>query len=344
MLKGLDEAVFPGAVVLCAQKNEILFLNSYGYADIFSKEKTSENTIFDLASLTKPLATALAAVKLIEEGKVELNTKISEIIPEFYDKDKKKITMENLLYHNSGLPAYKPYYKILEKSRYSERKDRLLNLICSETLIAEPSKSELYSDIGFMLLEFVIERLRGMNFADYVYKIYNRFGIKMFFAGINNANNNKRFASTEKCFWRKRTLKGVVHDQNAYIKGGIAGHAGLFGTAEDIYKLLCLLISIYKGFESSFLKQKTVSMLFKRNSSGTRSLGFDMPKKEGSSCGKYFTKNTIGHLGFTGTSFWVDLNKEAIVILLTNRIHPYCSNKKIKRFRPLLHDAAMINL
>ncbi len=300
----------------------------------------SKKTIFDLASLTKPLATALAIATLIEDGKAEFNTAISEIIPEFYDKNKKKITIENLLYHNSGLCAYKPYYKILEKESYLKRKKALLNMICTETLIAEPGKKELYSDVGFMLLAFVIEVLSGMKFEDYIYKIYKPFNIKMFFTD----GGNKKFASTEKCFWRKKILKGVVHDQNAYIIGGAYGHAGLFGCAEDIYNLICILISIYKGCASSFLKQKTVIKLFKRNTNGTRSLGFDMPSGEGASCGKHFSANSVGHLGYTGVSFWADINKEAVVILLANRIHPYSSNQKIRNFRPLLHNAVMMNL
>ncbi len=344
MHQGLDQAVFPGAVLFVAQKQKILFFNSYGYADIFSKEKMNKDTIFDLASLTKPLAAALAIAALIEEGKAEFNTAISEIIPEFYDKNKKKITIGNLLYHNSGLSAYKPYYKTLEKEQYIKRKKVLLKMICAETLIAAPGKKELYSDIGFMLLTSVIEVLSGTKFENYIYKIYKPLNMKMFFTDNSNKNGNKKFASTEKCFWRKKILKGVVHDQNAYIIGGTCGHAGLFGRAKDIYNLLCILISIYKGCESSFLKPTTVIKLFKRNQNGTRSLGFDMPSDEGASCGKYFSANSVGHLGYTGVSFWADINKEKVVILLANRIHLYCSNKKIRNFRPLIHNAAMMNL
>ena len=166
----------------------------------------------------------------------------------------------------------------------------------------------------------------------------------MFFTDNGNKNANKKFASTEKCFWRKKVLKGVVHDQNAYVIGANCGHAGLFGRAKDIYNLICILISIYKGFGRSFLNRTTVIKLFKRNRNGTRCRGFDMPSDKDASCGKYFSANSVGHLGYTGVSFWTDLNKETVVILLTNRIHPYCSNKKIRNFRPLIHNVAMMNL
>lgn len=141
-------------------------------------------------------------------------------------------------------------------------------------------------------------------------------------------------------------LNGVVHDENAYVVGGAEGHAGLFGRVTDVYNLLLFFVETYSGVFAEEKKafgfnKEIVEKFFRRSRIGGRAAGFDAPARKNSSCGSYFSYNSIGHLGFTGTSFWVDLDKEIIVILLTNRIHPVRSNEKIKAFRPLLHDIIM---
>jgi CubicO group peptidase (beta-lactamase class C family) len=150
------------------------------------------------------------------------------------------------------------------------------------------------------------------------------------------------FAATERCPWRGILLEGVVHDDNAYSVGGIEGHAGLFGTAGDVLDLLSELMAVYQGSVSTGVFDVDLTRYFlSLNEQNGRALGFDAPSSKGSSCGRYFSKRTVGHLGFTGTSFWMDLDRAIIVILLTNRIHPSRDNDRIKDFRPKLHDAVM---
>jgi CubicO group peptidase (beta-lactamase class C family) len=151
-----------------------------------------------------------------------------------------------------------------------------------------------------------------------------------------------QFAATERCPWRDTIIEGVVHDENAYAVGGIEGHAGLFGTAKDVYRLLSVLLTDFYGQSESILfEKKLMQTFFIRAGSSGRPLGFDAPSSTGASCGQYFSKKSVGHLGFTGTSFWMDLDRGVIVILLTNRVHPSRDNVKIKAFRPQLHDVVM---
>ncbi|MEE8415220.1 MAG: serine hydrolase, partial [Desulfobacterales bacterium] len=157
--------------------------------------------------------------------------------------------------------------------------------------------------------------------------------------------SKKRFAATEFCQWRNFLLNGVVHDENAYVLGGIAGHAGLFGTAGGVNILLSELLSSFNGCPSMPMFEKDrVYRFFQTDKNSDRALGFDTPSVSGASCGNYFSKRSVGHLGFTGTSFWIDLDRSIIVILLTNRIHPWRENIKIKSFRPRLHDAIIKEL
>ena len=170
---------------------------------------------------------------------------------------------------------------------------------------------------------------------------------KLLFVDLNSPNltsmaHKERFAATEFCPWRKILLNGAVHDDNAYALGGIGGHAGLFGDAAEVYSLLSELLDVYHGRNNSdVFQQKVVQTFLSQQENTGRALGFDMPSEKESSSGRYFSKETIGHLGFTGVSFWVDLMRKIIVILLTNRVHPSRDNLKIKAFRPRIHDSVM---
>ncbi|MBW2066874.1 MAG: serine hydrolase, partial [Deltaproteobacteria bacterium] len=152
------------------------------------------------------------------------------------------------------------------------------------------------------------------------------------------------FAATEKCPWRKRVIQGEVHDENAYALGGYSGHAGLFSTAEEVYRIAAMLRDHYLGRREDYFSSETVEEFFRRQemvAGCTWALGWDTPSLEGSSSGRYFSEKSVGHLGYTGTSLWMDLEKDAIVILLTNRVHPARDNEKIREFRPVLHDRVM---
>ena len=342
MRKGVKDRVFPGGVLLVSKNDSIVFFEAYGYANIFSKRIMTKNTIFDLASLTKPLATTLAVMKLIQQGKLDLEQNLGTVLPEFRDTDKKQISIRNLLCHNSGLPDYRPYYIELLKIPYNFRKKALRNFLINEPLIHPIGKNVLYSDLGFMVLEWIVEKVSGRSLDHFIIQdIYRPLGLEhLFFAGLNSESYMDCFAATELCPWRKILLDGLVHDDNAYVVGGIAGHAGLFGTAMDVKVLLSSLLFAFHEHSYDF-KKELINKFFERQQGSDRALGFDTPSLSDSSCGSLFSKRSIGHLGFTGTSFWMDLDQSIIVILLTNRVHPSRDNNKIKKFRPILHDTVM---
>ncbi|MCK5507239.1 MAG: serine hydrolase, partial [Desulfobacterales bacterium] len=338
------DKVFPGGVLLVSKNDSIVFFEAYGYANIFSKRLMTKNTIFDLASLTKPLATTLAVMKLIQQGKLDLEQNLGTVLPEFKDTDKKQITIKNLLCHNSGLPDYRPYYMELLKISYYFRKKALRAFLIKEPLLHPTGKNVLYSDPGFMILNWVVEKVSGIALDYFVNQnIYRPLGLEhLFFANLNSGRKRDFFAATELCPWRKILLNGLVHDDNAYVVGGIEGHAGLFGTAMDVKTLLFSLLSAFHEDSSKFIFNKDlIHKFFERQQGSDRALGFDTPSLIDSICGSYFSKRSVGHLGFTGTSFWMDLDRSIIVILLTNRVHPSRDNNKMKKFRPILHDTVM---
>ena len=331
--------VFPGGVLLVSQDRNIVFFEAYGDANLFSGRKMTKQTVFDLASLTKPLATVLAVMELIQQSRLTLKENLGSILPLFKNTDKEKIRVENLLYHNSGYPDYRPYYKLVIKIEPRQRKNALRKFLIKEPLIHPIGHQVVYSDLGFMVLCWVIEEVAGIRLDRFVMEnIYHPLGLKtMLFLPVDKKPPVAEFAATEKCPWRDMLLEGVVHDDNAYSVGGIEGHAGLFGTAGDVFDLLSELMVVNRGSVSTGVFDIDLTRRFLCiNKQNGRALGFDTPSSKGSSCGRYFSKRTVGHLGFTGTSFWMDLDREIVVILMTNRVHPFRDNNRIKTFRPKL--------
>jgi len=350
MHQGLSDKVFPGAVLLISRKDSILFIKAYGYANIFTKRLMAEDTIFDLASLTKPLATTLAIMNLVEWSKLDLDQNLGSILPKFNKTEKEQIKIKHLLSHTSGLPDYRPYYKELVKLSMDARKDALMDLIAKEPLVDHIGNKELYSDLGFMILRHVVEHVSGKQFGRFVEEavftpLLPDAGRGFFFVDTDLHLQPERCAATEFCPWRNILLEGVVHDENAYVMGGVDGHAGLFGTAGCVHRLLSELLFVYHGWSSTHIfKKDLLKIFFKRQDNTEKALGFDTPSLQNSSSGDFFSKKSVGHLGFTGTSFWMDLEQSVIVILLTNRIHPSRDNTKIKAFRPKIHNTIMKSL
>ncbi len=347
MQNGLDDGVFPGGVLLVAKQGRIAFLEAFGRARIEPERTMTTDTVFDLASLTKPLATAVSVMAFVQQGKVTLDQTLRRSIPDLSHTDKKGITVRQLLCHTSGMPDYRPYYEALRKRPPSERKGEVRKLLLGEPLIHEPGKVCLYSDPGFMILEWLIEAISEKPLDRVVQElVYDPLRLEnLFFIPLDGAKHrvDHLYAATEKCPWRGKILEGEVHDDNAYTLGGVAGHAGLFGTAIDVYGLLQELLNAYLGEPNTgvFDQDLVQSFLQRHSHVGSWALGFDTPSRPDSSSGRYFSDQSVGHLGFTGTSFWMDLEKSVVVILLTNRIHPTRENEKIKAFRPKLHDAVM---
>ncbi len=350
MEAGIRNNVFPGGVLLASKAGRVVFFKAYGYADTFPRRKMTEDTVFDLASLTKPLAVAPAVIRLVQEDRIQLDQRVSTFISEFATTDKKDITVRELLAHTSGLPDYMPYYLEVGNGPFPEKQKRLRALLLQTPLKNPSGKTMEYSDVGFMLLNWIIERVAQMRLDEYVEKaIYAPLNLDvqngLFFINLSREPVIKEFAATEYCPWREMALCGRVHDENAYAAGGVEGHAGLFGNAETIFRLLSAFLSIYhKDDKPEVFRRELLRLFLTRHDSTQRALGFDTPSETNSSSGKYFSKESVGHLGFTGTSFWMDLARSIIVILLTNRVHPSRKNEEIRRFRPELHNAVMESL
>lgn len=348
MHQAVRDRVFPGAVLLAARANAVYLHEAYGYANLFTKQEMTTDVVFDLASLTKPLATSLAVMTLIRDGCLDLDAQLGDVLKPFIKTSKASITIQQLLCHQSGLPDYKPYYIEVSQHPVSERQSILYEHLLKEELIYPIGSRVLYSDLGFMILRWVIEHIAGQRMdrlvEDAIYKPLEMSDLFFRLLDKNGATQKcgRRFAATEQCPWRKAVLEGVVHDENAYVVGGVEGHAGLFGTAQAVYSLLTTLYAVFhKDLETPFFSQELMRRFWEPCANGVRTPGFDRPSAKGSSSGRYFDPNSIGHLGFTGTSFWMEPLSGIMIVLLTNRVHPRRTNDKIKIFRPQLHDMIM---
>ncbi len=336
MAGAVADSVFPGGVLLIGHRNRVIYEKAFGHHtyNIDSQEITTQS-IFDLASVTKVVGTTSAAMMLWDSGLLDLDEKVIHYLPEFNNNNKDEITIRNLLLHTSGLPAWKPFYKDYSKA------GQVINAIMNSELEFEPGEKYLYSDLGMITLQKVIEKLTNTPI--------NKFLEKKLFIPLNM--NRTMYnpppdlwyytVPTEiDDYWRMTTLKGKVHDETAYLLGGVAGHAGLFSTASDLARFMAVLVSDGKQKGKQYFNAETIEKWTSKQSNlSSRGLGWDTKSEGYSSAGKKFSMNSFGHTGFTGTSIWVDKERKLFVILLTNRVHPKRENRKIIDFRPVLHDA-----
>lgn len=349
--RGIRKGTFPGAVVLVAHEGHVVFLEAFGHRTLIPHpQPMATETIFDLASMTKVFATTMAVMKLVDEGKMALDQPLTILIPSADLGEKKDLTPRLLLTHSSGLPDHKPYFKSLIEYPLDLRRNLMREWIIREPFAYGPGAGSLYSDLGFMLLEWVIEVKTGRSLKDFVVKtFYEPLGLKStFFQTEQTQVDLERFAATQYCPWRKRLLLGEVDDENAFALGGFAGHAGLFSTAEEIWVLAGMLREHYLGTRSDFFRPAIIREFFRRQdivAGSDWALGWDTCALSGSSAGKYFSRKSVGHTGFTGTSVWIDLEKDVTAVFLTNRVHPTRNNTETFRaFRPEIHDAIMEDL
>jgi len=294
-------------------------------------------TLFDLASLTKVVATTTTAMLLYERGLLDLDAPVSAIVPEFThdaakDPRRHEVTLRMLLAHSSGLPAYEKLYL------NAHTRAELLQAAFSTPLAVNPATRTAYSDIGFIVLGIALERLADESL--------DRFCQREIFAPLAMTNTTfnppaeirARIPPTaDDQTFRHRIIQGEVYDENASVLGGVAPHAGLFSTAEDLAKFAHALLNAGRPI----LRPETVALFTHRESAppGTsRALGWDTPSTPSQS-GKYFWPPSFGHLGYTGTSLWIDPTRQLSITLLTNRTWPDCSNPAIKQVRPKFHDA-----
>lgn len=349
---------FSGAVLLIGSADRILFQRCWG-ATQWGGPPVELATRFDLASLTKPLVTTLLCAVAVERRWISLDDSLGSFFAnDFVPLDKRTITVRQLLAHGSGLPAYLPFYRELIRQPLAAREPELLSWVLRTPLLAGPGRTSVYSDLGFILLGAILQTvLQGpldQLARQFIFQPLpiNELGFLPFAPSSDPTlppelphRQDFQFAATELCPWRRRLLLGEVHDENAYCLGGVAGHSGLFGTAAGVYRLLAHLLAAYqKKSASPLVSSDLLQTLWRRqkiDGHSTWTLGFDTPSAVNSTAGRLFSAASVGHLGFTGTSFWMDLEQDVIVVLLTNRVHPTRENERMREFRPLLHDLAM---
>jgi len=346
-ITALNNNVFPGAAFSFSRwsgGDYDRLVRYYGYAEQKPERKTlGKDYIFDLASLTKPLATVPVLLNLFEKKSIMPETRLAEIFS-FCPLDKSEITIEQLMSHRAGFSPHKEYFNELFKIPEQKRRMELLKSIFRESLLAKPGESHCYSDLGFMLLGLIIEKITDKSLSELASScIYTPSGLQndLFFPGLSE-KGDKPYVSTEKCLWSEKMLSGIVHDDNCRAMGGVAGHAGLFGTIRGVSRFCEQLLDQWQGRgKCQAYSNELLSKILTRVGQSTWTMGFDMVSEKGSSSGRYFSKESVGHLGFTGTSFWIDPVKNCIVVLLSNRVHISRDNWKIKEFRPIFHDLLM---
>ena len=310
-----------------------------------SNDKVGNRTFYDLASLTKPLVTVLSLLALREEKKIFWDDTIGSLLSLDVPQDKENIRLIHLMSHCSGLPAHRPYYKDLINIPPALRKKEIIRRILNEDLQHKNGWKTIYSDLGYILLGNIIEKKTGQGLDEYWQRkicVPLLLQNKLIFPKKRDIQKEE-FASTGFSFMTTdKKLSGIVHDDNCRLLGGIAGHAGLFGTVDGV---LSLCVHILKGFADmarhpSFSNDILREVLTRREKSPF-TMGFDTPSPTASSSGHYFSKNSVGHLGFTGTSFWIDLQQKICIVFLTNRTFYGVDNEKLKKVRPAVHDLIM---
>ncbi|MCB0723182.1 MAG: beta-lactamase family protein [Ignavibacteriae bacterium] len=345
---GIRNRSYPGAQLLIGTNNEILYSKSYGYYTYDQSTPVTENSIFDLASLTKVIATTSAIMKLYDQGKLSLDDRVAYYLPDFAVNGKEWITVRNLLLHNSGLKAWIPFYTTCKN------KDDVIKTICDQELKYEPGTSVEYSDLNAILLGVIVEKVTDMGLDEYCrQEIFEPLGMSSTTFNPKGKLNDLALPTEYDNNWRGRQLKGEVHDESAAVMGGVSGNAGLFSNTEDIYKLVSTLMNEGRYYNSysaglkieSFVYEGTVDLFLEKPNDvfyyNTRLLGWDSkpePNSYGRPCGDMISDNCFGHTGYTGTSVWCDRDRNLVIIFLTNRVYPSRTAKGIWQVRPELHD------
>ena len=353
---------FPSAVYLVAEKGEIVFQDALGFAVVEPERIEARlDTIYDLASLTKVLITGLLTARLIDEGELDLDSQIGQFSPDFGNSNKKEINIRQLVTHTSGFPAWIPLY-LMASSRVD-----VPRIIAQRPLVTSAESSVIYSDLSFIALSYVIKGVRTDVGAEN--EIFDKLGLTKtaFNPLLESAQRQLRqqqIAASEKgneyeqktCqelypeldisknTFRNYPIWGEVHDGNAYFMGGVAGHAGLFSTAQEVFKIAQQFLPNY----TTLLKPETCYLFrtnFTKGMNEDRSFAFHLASTQDSTAGTRMSPESFGHLGFTGTSLWVDPVKERVFVLLTNRTHnhplPFVNINSVRR---RFHDLAIDHL
>jgi CubicO group peptidase (beta-lactamase class C family) len=337
--RGIKAGGYPGAAVVVGRRGATVWEKGFGRMGWTSESGgvVAERTIYDLASLTKVIATTTAVMILFDEGKIHLDDQVSRYIPEFTGGGKENVTLRMLLEHRSGLPAGRDLWRIAHTPEEARA------AVISTPLFAAPGQYYEYSDLGADMLGFTVEAVTGEKLDTFIgRRVLEPLGMTDTYFRPD-ASLRGRIAPTEITPPRGYPLRGEVHDENAYALGGVAGHAGLFSTASDlsIFAQMMLNGGSYNGVR--IVADSTVQ-LFTRRAAGTRALGWDTCAGA-FGCGKYMGAEAYGHTGYTGTSLWIDPERDMFVILLTNRVHAARARrpaKVISDVRADLADAAAL--
>jgi len=327
----------PGAVLLVGHEGHVIYRKAFGGFTYEQHSPLAEiDNVFDVASVSKVVATTAMAVVLYERGLLDLEMPIVSVLPEFSGSDLRRaeVTVRMLLAHSSGLPAYEKLFLRVST------KDELLRECFSIPLRSAPGTRAEYSDIGFILLGIALERIAGEPLDVFCRReVFGPLGMSQTTFNPPAAWKSRIPPTADDRTFRKRIIQGEVQDENASVMGGVAGHAGVFSTASD---LAIFAHTLLRG-GAPIVQRQTLEVFTRRETSpaGTsRALGWDTPSAPSQS-GKYFSASSYGHLGYTGTSLWIDPERQLSVILLTNRTWPDCSNQAIKEIRPRFHDAVV---
>lgn len=337
--RAIRESAFPGAELLVARDGAVVYQKAFGRFtyDAASPPVTSA-TMYDIASLTKVVATTSVIMKLYDESRIKLDDPVVSYVPEFGNRGKEPITIRNLLLHNGGLPAFKRLYLTCRTP------EEALDSVYQTELIYPIGDSTVYSDFDFIMLGKVAERITGVPLdwlADSLF--FRPLGMTRTFFRPDSLLRQGIAPTEFDSVVRRGLVPGTVHDENAYILGGVSGHAGVFSTAQDLAVFMAMIMNGGSYGGKSYLSPETVQMFTTRSRAGSpRALGWDMKSISGySSAGSLFAPSTFGHTGFTGTSIWADPERKIFVILLTNRVYPTRINTKISKVRPIVHDTVI---
>jgi CubicO group peptidase (beta-lactamase class C family) len=340
---GIRQGLYPGAVVVIGRRDSILYARGYGHFtwNPASRVPDPDSTLWDIASITKVVATASSAMRLVDQGKLDLDAPVGRYLPRFSGGLKKQVTVRMLLDHTSGLKPYEPIYRRAGRSR-----SRMVKLLYAQPLVRPPGDSAAYSDLNAMLLGLVIESVSRTSlnrFADL--EVFNPLGMEQTRYQVPARLKRRTVPSG---IWRGEPVPGDVNDQNAAAFGGVAGHAGVFSTGKDLARFAQVWLRDGMGPNGPWVSPATMRQFLTRGPrSGTRLLGWDSPELNGeepSIFGTLISQSAYGHTGFTGTELWIDPIHDLFLIFLTNRtFDPKArdSLKGLKALRTEMSDAAI---
>jgi CubicO group peptidase (beta-lactamase class C family) len=348
------EQIVPGLVLLAGSGGETVFHEAFGSRQLEPRRlRALPDTVYDVASLTKAVVTSLVTLQLCERGALALDDRVAARLPEFQGKGKEGVTVRHLLAHASGLPAHRPFWRAVAHAPSARWAISLM--AAHEPLVHPPGTRSLYSDLGFIVLGWLIERACGLRLdvlaARDVFQPLELSSTTFVNLADSEARArllaNRSVAATQQCPERNRVVLGEVDDLNAYAMGGIAGHAGLFSTAADLATLAAALCADWNSASGGRLMSRaTIRELWAPAGipDSTWRLGWDGPAPVGSQAGARLSRGAVGHLGFTGCSLWIDPERELWIVLLSNRVHPRpaaAGDDRFRQFRPRLHDAVV---